>query len=257
MDLSSNLALLQPVPNTTTDIFPFATLPRELRDKIYDLSVDWNEAIDVFKKTARVNISGRKAGKCSEFQDDVSIVLATPTILLLNRQITTEALIIFRKKPLKIHWYYDNWGPASLTGLDACLPFSTFQRIPKIELTVLSTYARVTLEIKTPDLEPFYGLSWSPRLWDWSNLATEQTWRLIWDYEPWKLSRMYEEDINIGEEEVKAEKNEGYDEDEDESQKEHEEALYNQWEGDLQEASRWETDNLRERMEEFEKYKAS
>ncbi|KAI9688282.1 MAG: hypothetical protein M1820_010294 [Bogoriella megaspora] len=64
----------------------FLSLPREIRDQIYDYTCDWNNA------TIRIeNIKDRLWEHNTR---------STPNVLLLNRQITSEAVQRLRRKPL-------------------------------------------------------------------------------------------------------------------------------------------------------------
>ncbi|KAI9686979.1 MAG: hypothetical protein M1822_002732 [Bathelium mastoideum] len=91
-------------------------LPREIRDEIYDYSCDWNEVNGAIKQYHEI--------ACTEHHDcippipsvherwveEYQIVMVkpslprfhTPTILLINHQIASEAMEILRKKPLVI-----------------------------------------------------------------------------------------------------------------------------------------------------------
>lgn len=100
----------------------FLDLPRELRDLIYDFALDWNE-ID---KTI------------AEFQDSppshIRVTLSTPTILLLCRQITDEALPVLRNKPLVIRralagGFPDPLGRRTLTSF---ISARTLQQVKRI-----------------------------------------------------------------------------------------------------------------------------
>ncbi|TKA29198.1 hypothetical protein B0A50_03708 [Salinomyces thailandicus] len=70
----------------------FSNLPRELRDQIYNEMLDWSEISVVLK---------RDLAKWVDKTEDIPYsARSTPTILQLSREITAEALLVLRKKPL-------------------------------------------------------------------------------------------------------------------------------------------------------------
>ena len=86
----------------------FLTLPLELRNIIYTYALDWPDLSAIFQKTNADYLityeafdKNKAPPKCT-ISRDCSTPLVTPTILLLNRQITSEALVILQKKILTI-----------------------------------------------------------------------------------------------------------------------------------------------------------
>jgi len=77
-----------------TQACPFLELPAELRISIHNYAVDWND---------------------TQLLSDDPLRRATPTILLLNRQIHYEAMVIPRYKPLTIDCRNDSHS-AGRTG---------------------------------------------------------------------------------------------------------------------------------------------
>ncbi|KAI7510841.1 hypothetical protein KC347_g3937 [Hortaea werneckii] len=72
----------------------FLDLPRELRDLVYDGALDWSDISSKLKNSLDA---------CADKHYDVKYPQrSTPTVLLLNRQITSEALTVLRNKPLVI-----------------------------------------------------------------------------------------------------------------------------------------------------------
>ena len=85
----------------------FLSLPLELRDDIYFRALAWPDLNPLFQKTQAENLNtleayrGTTVPKCTIVRDR-SIELVTPSILLLNRQITSEARVVLQKKVLTI-----------------------------------------------------------------------------------------------------------------------------------------------------------
>ena len=83
------------------------TLPLEIRNVIYSYAISWPDLSTIFQKTQVDYLNAfeaftiTKAPKCTIGRDR-STKLVTPTILLLNRQITSEALVVLQKKILTI-----------------------------------------------------------------------------------------------------------------------------------------------------------
>ncbi|KAI6795145.1 hypothetical protein KC361_g5169 [Hortaea werneckii] len=72
----------------------FLNLPRELRDLVYDAALDWSDISSKLKNSLDA---------CADKHYDVKYPQrSTPTVLLLNRQITSEALTVLHNKPLVI-----------------------------------------------------------------------------------------------------------------------------------------------------------
>ena len=82
---------------------PFLALPLELRNEIYKYALDWPR-FESFKRTQLEDVSYRKAISASAPLCMVPIPLVdkmtTPSILLVSRQVTSEALAILYKRPL-------------------------------------------------------------------------------------------------------------------------------------------------------------
>lgn len=86
---------------------PFLSLPYELRDKIYHMSLDWPDLPLIFARLSR---------ECKTTGDEINAsrdptcafprlrfgTLTAPTVLLLNKQIRSEALPILLAKTLII-----------------------------------------------------------------------------------------------------------------------------------------------------------
>lgn len=107
-------------------IFPFLHLPREIRDHIYDLCADWNDAIRIL---ARRN-------NCSSLcvPPGLPSSASTPTVLLLNHQINAEALQILEKKPLQLNLLEELGAIRFLSELNSFLSIETVLRIPRLQL---------------------------------------------------------------------------------------------------------------------------
>lgn len=96
-------------PDTAdSSIFPFLSLPYEVRREIYFWALDWPDLRPSFARLsreceeAREKMSASPDPKCT-FPILHAGRLTTPTVLLLNRQITWEALPILRAKPFVLH----------------------------------------------------------------------------------------------------------------------------------------------------------
>lgn len=124
---------------------PFLRLPGELRNQIYDGLLNWNEASNRFNKRIQAQIT-LNADRLMPPQK------RTPSILLLNRQITSEARAILHKKPIVIDFKID---PQRLVLKNKKLPslfnfFSrgVFQTAPRVVLKMNhSAYAAVIPEL--------------------------------------------------------------------------------------------------------------
>lgn len=87
---------------------PFLRLPSEIRIRVYDYSCEWPDMRARFK----IIEEGRKIPANEEknfdndadrkFEENLAQKFVTPNILLLNRQITAEALDVIRKKRLVV-----------------------------------------------------------------------------------------------------------------------------------------------------------
>lgn len=82
-------------------------LPLEIRNAIYSHAICWPDLSALFQRAQAEYLetseafTTTKAPKCT-ISRDRSTKLVTPTILLLNRQITSEALLVLQKKILSI-----------------------------------------------------------------------------------------------------------------------------------------------------------
>jgi len=99
------------------DVFPFLRLPAELRIKVYDYSLDWNDGIWHFSRVQKA-LELRRISQGIKLLTDLELYkeggaaytvtmninpkefLHTPTILLLNRQISSEAKHVLHRKEL-------------------------------------------------------------------------------------------------------------------------------------------------------------
>ncbi len=92
----------QPPPFAPTS---FLSLPYRLRHEIYTYAIDWPDLRVPFTRLARecqrveANWESRREPKCTIPSPRVA-ARTTPTLLLLNRQITAEALPVLRAKTL-------------------------------------------------------------------------------------------------------------------------------------------------------------
>ncbi|KAF2495554.1 hypothetical protein BU16DRAFT_582197 [Lophium mytilinum] len=86
----------------------FLALPREIRDEIYYYALDWPNLDNVFKKLEQQEKrAGEEHQKLHNKQPRCRIPrphpqLLTPSLLLVSRQLYTEAIDVLRQKPLVI-----------------------------------------------------------------------------------------------------------------------------------------------------------
>lgn len=85
----------------TSNLNPLMRIPKELRCRILGMAADWNDASEVLNDF--IFEVGEKM-----IEPDLVPVLTTPTVLLLNRQFTAEALAQLHKKPLTMDCMFDN-----------------------------------------------------------------------------------------------------------------------------------------------------
>ncbi|KAK3079161.1 hypothetical protein LTS18_005586, partial [Coniosporium uncinatum] len=112
------------------DIFPFLSLPGELRNMIYGYAADWNDHNRVRTRVyAEIEERTKRFRKHPQRREELHNTLrairkpitlailagklgiqvpalSTPIILLINRQVTAEALGVLRARPLTITNYY-------------------------------------------------------------------------------------------------------------------------------------------------------
>lgn len=84
---------------TATGVFPFLSLPREIRDRIYELCADRSDAMQVFMRTELKILDGIVLGCQSDENDLGNTRVSTPTVLLINRQISNEAILRLNRRP--------------------------------------------------------------------------------------------------------------------------------------------------------------
>jgi len=87
----------QHVSQDITKHFPFLHLPQELRDEIYWYCLDYNDGMENLFTFLKENVKKEMINGTIKTSSPRAM---TPNVLLLNRQITAEALQILRKKPL-------------------------------------------------------------------------------------------------------------------------------------------------------------
>jgi len=115
--------------------FPFMYLPAELRNMIYDYAVDPD---DIFVHANRLTKATRRREQVSHYFPRPS----TPTVLLLNRQITAEALHVMDQKPLTMdpETFYDQWGTLRYDSdikSHHLIKFGTLSTLPRIIIKFL------------------------------------------------------------------------------------------------------------------------
>ena len=116
----------------------FLDLPRELRDIIYGLVCDWNNAIsDYTRPILKLERLKEQHSSYSGVTIPLPDRLSTPPLLLLNRQISSEAFEHLNKMPLVLP-YYDRPLPNLLDDylLWRLFGYNTLSRIPTIEVRV-------------------------------------------------------------------------------------------------------------------------
>jgi len=136
--------------------FPFLSLPAELRNAVYEYAADYNDIIPAFNRLLAKFIPNVASppgfigphksivrDELARFQHELSRrepLRSTPTIFLLNRQITAEAIYAIYRRPLIIN------SPKILHSLRLtewrqCLArlmisASSVRRIPRVCITV-------------------------------------------------------------------------------------------------------------------------
>ena len=140
--------IAETMPNKTllSHVFPFISLPREIRDIIYELCADWNDATAAL---ARMQICVENcrlqywSGKRKFMFEERPVLpsLSTPTIFLLNRQVSKEAREILEKKVLL--WNPQGRDPEGCYLPDPvstylftadCITYKIVASAPKIEI---------------------------------------------------------------------------------------------------------------------------
>ncbi|KAI9695969.1 MAG: hypothetical protein M1820_008310 [Bogoriella megaspora] len=165
--------------------FPFFALPLELRNEIYSYAADWNDIsvhIERFYdavKDRKVHVPIRDVGYTkgnrlrSHWQDPKQFsrderlrfarsiwikfrAMSTPTVLLLNRQITAEAIEILHKKPLSIPARTSSWK--NIEDMDCRKPclfdFISIDTLKKVRVVELH------FDVKKDVLNLYSCLSW-------------------------------------------------------------------------------------------------
>jgi len=105
---------------------PFLELPAEIRNMVYEYAADWNDGP---KHLHRI-IHSIEEGNCEKSLQKVR--MSTPTILLLNRQITAEVFDVLERKPLAL----SSVEPCniSMQSMNRVISATTLQKIPCIVL---------------------------------------------------------------------------------------------------------------------------
>lgn len=134
---------------------PFLELPREIRDMIYDYALDWPNLEAIFSRVStlrnRANERWRTnkldkteyGGRIGQYMRKITKLiqptLITPSVLLLNRQISDEARIRLYRKTLvlpgqvSIEQHYDKLkGPAILHFMSK----AALQNVQRVELRI-------------------------------------------------------------------------------------------------------------------------
>lgn len=119
---------LESTPLTFFDLTP------EIRQKIYSYAADWSDASRACAK-AFESCVGPPQAQCNPRR-------STPRVLLLNRQITAEALNVLREKPLQLHlpndWRFTGTAAAAYATetLTAYITPATLSHISKVSATI-------------------------------------------------------------------------------------------------------------------------
>ena len=131
-------------PPLRTMTMSFLDLPREIRDMVYGYTCDWNDAFSKYRRQVRVHESlliqhpDRYRGTYIPLPKPDQ--LSTPSVLLLNRQITSEAYQVLEKIPLVLTCTMDEHdqlrGTLWRSEVRHFFGKATIRRIPKIELLV-------------------------------------------------------------------------------------------------------------------------
>jgi hypothetical protein len=110
----------------------FFDLPFKIRQQIYNHAMDWNDAPLAFQRTLTGWYDPKKAIHTPR--------RSTPTILLLNRRITAEALPILREKPftftLPNDWRFDLSGFTPSDLLTTFITPATLRTISTVNVTI-------------------------------------------------------------------------------------------------------------------------
>jgi hypothetical protein len=146
---------------------PFLTLPSELRNEIYDYALAWPDLSKPFAKIRSEESSDNRGISNTPplclipipFVEDMT----TPPTLLVNRQVTSEALAVLRKKPLVL-----TQTPPYLPQLAKPMDITEF-----ISETTLQGLTRVVLDM---DLSYSAGRPDQARAW----LKTVETLLDVW-----------------------------------------------------------------------------
>ncbi|KJY00101.1 hypothetical protein TI39_contig342g00018 [Zymoseptoria brevis] len=119
-------AIMETPPKT------FYDLPRELRDTIYDMSLDWS--------TISTSINRVVPNKSMLFPAITYPKRTTPTILLLSKTTTSEALSVLHKKPLTLTFpaAHDLPNPSFLPVFNNFISSTLLSNVRKLHITVES-----------------------------------------------------------------------------------------------------------------------
>jgi hypothetical protein len=110
----------------------FFDLPDNIRKIIYSHAADWNDASRAFK---RVLTGWRDADKAVHTPRR-----STPTILLLNRQVTSDALKILHEKAFTVtipnDWRFSISGLTPFDLLASCITTPTLRTVKNLHITI-------------------------------------------------------------------------------------------------------------------------
>jgi hypothetical protein len=94
-----DIPIANPTANSSSEIFPFLDLPLELRNAIYSYTLRWPDLSNIYHN----GTLHEDQPYTYEPTGSQSPTLTTPRVLLLNHQITIEALAILYQKALVIN----------------------------------------------------------------------------------------------------------------------------------------------------------
>jgi hypothetical protein len=110
----------------------FFDLPDNVRSIIYSHAADWNDASRAFHRTL--------TGWCDANKAVHTPRRTTPTILLLNRQITSDTLKILHEKPLAVtipnDWRFSISGLTPFDLLTSCITTSTLRTVRNLHIAI-------------------------------------------------------------------------------------------------------------------------
>jgi hypothetical protein len=117
---------------------PFLALPLEIRNEIYDYALDWPDLSGSSEHTQsgkRLHKKGITKAPASWLVPIPAQQMTTPSILLVNRQLTVEALAVLHNKPLVIS-KPPPYPPQLRAAVDitAFISETALQQVPRIVL---------------------------------------------------------------------------------------------------------------------------